>query len=94
MPDPYQQATQPTVKKPTADEFKKGPRVRLHRPGWTNYDWYPPGFAYAIKFDGDDKAEVVKDHYDLWIGDTNARVNGVVVTQVPVRKKTTKTKGA
>jgi hypothetical protein len=86
MANPYDQDRKPTVKKPTAAEFKKGPRVRLTRPGWTNYDWAPHGFVYPIKFNQDDQAEVVKAHYDLWIGDDLARKEGIVVTPIPTRK--------
>ena len=80
--------TKPNAKAPTAKELRKGPVVKLHRPGWGNSAWAPPGFLYPSRFT-DDHATVLKSHYDLWIGDTNAIVNGIDVT-VPEKKKTPK----
>ncbi len=39
---------------PTDKEFKKGPVVDVSRVGWTNHNWSPHNFAYAIWFDEND----------------------------------------
>lgn len=76
----------PNVSAPTAAEFKKGPVVTLTRPGWATYRWSPHGFLYPIRFENS-KAKVLESHFDLWIGDEQAAVNGITVTRPKAKSK-------
>ena len=68
--------------------------VKLHRPGWTDYNWAPHGMSIPVRFDSDDSATVDADVFDEWIGDDKARAMGIVVTRPkpPVTKAATKKK--
>lgn len=59
------------VRRPTAEEWEKGPVYVLRRPDWRSHDWCWHGFNYNIKFRGG-AAEVYGPHYEQWIGDDRA----------------------
>ncbi len=73
--------TKPTVHKPTQDEWEEGPVYQLSRPGWVNHTWSPHGFAYSIRFDANAEAEAFGPHFEMWVGDENAAVNGITVVK-------------
>ena len=73
--------TKPTVHQPTADEWDEGPVFQLSRPGWVDHTWSPHGYAYSIRFDDEGVAEAYGPHFELWVGDENAAVNGITVTK-------------
>ena len=73
--------TKPTVHQPTPDEWDDGPLYQLTRPGWVNHTWSPHGYAYSIRFNGAASAVVFGPHFDLWVGDENAAVNGITVVK-------------
>lgn len=83
----------PNVQAPTAKQFKAGPKVTLHRPGWTESAWQPHGFQYPIRFNGMDTAVILEEHFDLWVGDDQARVEGITVTR-PKKESQPKATGA
>ena len=74
--------TKTKVSAPTPEQFAAGAKVTLTRPGWENSGWVPHGFSYTIRFNDDGVATILKAHYDEWIGEKNARVNGVTVGDV------------
>lgn len=41
---------------PTEKEWKAGTVVEVTRVGWTNHNWSPHNFAYALWFDENDEA--------------------------------------
>ena len=41
---------------PTEKEWKAGTVVEVSRVGWTNHNWSPHNFAYALWFDENDEA--------------------------------------
>ena len=84
--------TKPTAHQPTADEWEEGPVYQLGRPGWVNHTWSPHGYAYSIRFDGNAEAEAFGPHFELWVGDENAAVNGITVTKPEAAKHPAKKK--
>jgi hypothetical protein len=81
----------PTYTRPTPEEWAAGAKVKLTRPGWTNSQWSVHGLHYAIVFNEDDEALVLKSHYEMWVAQV-ARSSGVLAEDVPARKKTAKKK--
>ena len=71
--------TKPTVRQPTPEEWEEGPTYVLNRPGWVSSSWIPHGYAYPIRFDENAEAVAFGPHFDLWVGDKNAAVNGITV---------------
>ena len=69
------------VYKPTDKELAKGPVVTLSRPGWVGHSWQPHGFYYTLRFDDNAETTMLASHFDEWIGDVNAAVNGITVTR-------------
>ncbi len=67
------------VHAPTPEELKNGPVYILRRVGWTDHSQSFPGFNYSIRFDSHDKAVVLAEHFDRFIGDTAARAQGIQV---------------
>ena len=76
----------PTVHNPTEDEWEEGPVYELIRPGWVNHTWTPHGYAYPIRFDSDARADAFGPHFELWVGDVNAAVNGITVVKPEAAK--------
>ncbi len=71
----------PTVHNPTEAEWEEGPVYQLTRPGWVDHTWIPHGYAYPIRFDADAEAVALGPHFELWVGDENAAVNGITVVK-------------
>ncbi len=76
----------PTVHNPTEDEWEEGPIFELIRPGWVNSTWIPHGYAYPIRFDENAEAVAYASHFQMWVGDENAAVNGITVIKPEAAK--------
>lgn len=59
---------------------KKTPHYEVVNTRWANASWNPPGFAYELVFDGEGKAVVPKEHWDLFVGEAVAFSMGFVVS--------------
>ena len=86
--------TKPTAHRPTADEWDEGPLYKLTRPGWVDHTWTPHGYAYPIRFNEAASAVVFGPHFEMWVGDENAAVNGITVTKPEAAKHPVKKKAA
>lgn len=66
-----------TAWRPTPEQIKEGPVVRLVSERWAGMEWSPHGFAYNIIFDEQGKATVLEEHWNQWIDESVALYDGI-----------------
>lgn len=75
--------------RPTPEQMKKGPVVKLFSERWAGMSWSPHGLAYNVVFDEDGFATVLEEHWEKWVTPEVALYAGIRPAE-KTKKVTTK----